>query len=194
MASLRASAAPPWRLRRLSPPVISWSGALHRLPAIELETPAQFRRSKQRALGSPRLDPPWLRAGRHRARAGGQSATLTVLPGNYKPVDLRPGHAPNFTSTRQPQGGEGVGLRRTLSDEGRRRVAAWAGQGIPSQAAQGVGLRAEVPVKIIEARLASPGAPWVAVKIADGGVSGRRDLLRWAARSGPDPPAYGSRG
>ncbi len=116
--------------------------------------------------------------GIYTVRSAGEHLSLTALPGGTYQVDLRAGHALDFSITAEKAAEGAVGIRVTASAKGSHT---WAIRTENLEIAQSQGELTLSPGNpgtfVWKAKVLSSGRPWVVVVIPDGDVSQRRELV-----------------
>ena len=119
-----------------------------------------------------------LSEGRYDVRQGSTHKTLTVLPGGFYDVDLRPDRVLDFKVTSQDSGHNEIVLRVSAEGSGHHTFTIRTDNlTIREPAQQEINLTAgNVRETVWHARIASTKTPWVAVVIPDGSLRERREV------------------
>lgn len=119
-----------------------------------------------------------LSEGRYDVRQGSTHTTLTVLPGGFYDVDLRPDRVLDFKVTSQDSGHNEIVLRVSAEGSGHHTFTIRTDNlTIREPAQQEINLTAgNVRETVWHARIASTKTPWVAVVIPDGSLRERREV------------------
>src|SRR5258708_39037381 len=116
--------------------------------------------------------------GRYDVRQDSAHTSVTVLPGGFYDVDLRPDRVLDFKVTSQDLGHDEIVLRVSAEGAGRHTITmrsdnlALNEPGRQENDLTSVGVREAV----WHAHVVSPKTPWVAVVIPDGTLSERREV------------------
>ncbi len=117
-----------------------------------------------------------LPAGKYTVSAGGQTRTVTVLPGGTYSLDLRPGRELELALTSENGAGE-VTVRMVVEGSGRHRLAVRTDNitftGVPAELDLAPG---KPQTMVFRGRVSRTDAPWIAVLIPDDDFSQRREL------------------
>jgi hypothetical protein len=116
--------------------------------------------------------------GHYKVLQGSAHAALTVLPGGYYDVDVRPDHVLDFKVTYQDLGRNEVALRVSAEGAGRHTFAIRSDNlTLKEPGQQELDLASgNTRDAVWHARIVSPNTPWVAVVVPDGTLSQRREI------------------
>jgi len=117
-------------------------------------------------------------AGEYVVRAGGFETRVTLLPGGTRHVDLLPGRALDFSIDAQTSGSGDVTIRVTARGDG-AHVFALRAENLDVDARERTVTLRPGTVRTVEwkGKMIAPDEPWVAVVIADGDASQRKDAV-----------------
>jgi hypothetical protein len=116
--------------------------------------------------------------GRYDVRQGAAHTSLTVLPGAFDSIDLRPQHFLDFKVSFQDLGHNEILVRVTAEGAGHHEFTIRSDNlAVQEQATQRVDLTAGTMQQVVwHARVLSADTPWVAVVIPDDSLAERREV------------------
>jgi hypothetical protein len=146
--------------------------------------PIEFREQKSGQVTTANSSAPdgkfniRLPEGLYDARQGSAHTSVTVIPGGFYDVDLRPNHVLDFKVTYQDLGHNEVLLRVAAQGAGRHTFTLRSDNLVPDgPGKQEIDLTsARGREAIWHAHVVSPNTPWVAVVIPDDALSERREV------------------
>jgi hypothetical protein len=123
--------------------------------------------------------------GHYDVRQGSVHTTVTILPGGFYDVDLRPDHMLDFKVTSQDLGHNDVVLRVSAEGAGRHKFTLRSDNlTLKESGKQEIDLASGVVREAVwHAHLVSPNTPWVAVVIPDDTLNERREVTGSAIRA-----------